>query len=65
MGRKVPTPCEATVTVASESCRAQVRSVDVGRALIDDDVQVDAVVCSLDHTDHEPEVVVTFIVDGD
>jgi hypothetical protein len=58
-------PCEAAVTVASESCRAQVRLVDVGRASIDDDVQFDAVVCSLDHTGHEPEVVAAFIVDGD
>jgi hypothetical protein len=35
------------------------------RALIDKYVQVDAIVCPLDHTDHEVEVVAAFLVDVD
>jgi hypothetical protein len=39
--------------------------VDVCRALIDEYVQVDAIVCPLDYADHELEVVAAFIIDVD
>ncbi len=58
-------PGKATVAVASLSCWAQVRTVDMCRSLIDEYVQVDAIVCPLDHADHELEAVAAFLVDVD
>ncbi len=39
--------------------------IDVGRALEEDYVQVDALVCPLDQADHELEVVAAFLIDID
>ncbi len=58
-------PGKAAVAVASQSCWAQVRMVDMCRASIDEYFQIDAIVCPLDHTNHELEAVAAFLVDVD